>query len=64
LETGAIISQLTDAIKAEIDDLLTDGVVTTSEIVGGIFLTGDQLLGVEQLATCKNTTRWKTIPKH
>ena len=50
METGAIISQLTDAIKAEIDDLLTDGVVTTSEIVGGIFLTGDQLLGMEQLA--------------
>jgi len=50
LKTGAVVSQLTDAIKAEINDLLTDGVVTTSEIVGGIFLTGDQLLGVEQLA--------------
>ena len=50
LKTGAVVSQLTDAIKAEINDLLTDGVVTTSEIVGGIFLTGDQLLGMEQLA--------------
>jgi len=49
LETGAVIGQLTDAIQAQVDDFLTDGVVTTGEIVGGIFLTGDQLLGMKQL---------------
>merc|ERR1719487_1258661 len=33
LETGTVVSQLTDAVQAQIDDLLTDGVVTTSEVV-------------------------------
>ena len=32
------------------DDLLTDGVVTTGKVVRGVFLAGDQLLRVEQLA--------------
>ena len=35
--------------KKDTDDLLTDGVVTTGKVVGGVFLTGDQLLRVEEL---------------
>jgi len=50
LKTSALISKLSDAIKAEIDDLLSDGVVTTGVVVSGILLAGDQLLGVEELA--------------
>jgi len=45
-----VIGELADAVQAQIDNLFSDGVVTTSVVVGGIFLAGDQLFGVEQLA--------------
>jgi len=50
LETSALVSELSDSVEAEIDDLLTDGVVTTGEVVSGVLLTRDELLGVEQLS--------------
>jgi len=50
LETGALVSELSDSVKDEIDDLLADGVVTSGVVVGGVFLAGDQLLGVEELS--------------
>jgi len=50
LETGALISEFSDSVEAEINDFLTDGIVTTGEVVGGILLTGDELLWVEQLS--------------
>jgi hypothetical protein len=50
LETSALVSKLADAVEGEVDNFLTDGVVTTGEVIGGIFLAGDQLLRVEQLA--------------
>jgi len=50
LETSALIGELSDSVEAEVNNLLTDGVVTTGEVVGGILLTGDELLGVEELA--------------
>lgn len=50
LETCALISELSDSVKAEIDNLFTDGVVATSEVVGGIFFSGDELLRVEELS--------------
>jgi len=49
LKTRTVIGQLTDAIQAQIDNFLTDSVVTTGEVVCGIFLTRDQLFRVEQL---------------
>ncbi len=49
LKTSAVISKLADTVKDKIDDLLTYGVVTTGVVVGGILLTGDELLGVIQL---------------
>jgi len=55
LKTGAVIGQLTDPVQAQVNDLLTDGVVTTGEVVGGIFLTGDQLFRVEQLTVGSGT---------
>jgi hypothetical protein len=50
LETSTVVSKLADTVQDGINQLLTDGVVTTGVVVGGIFLTGDQLLRVEQLA--------------
>ena len=52
LEACALISKLTDPVKYKVDNLLSDGVVTASVIVGGIFFAGDKLLWVEQLAVC------------
>jgi hypothetical protein len=50
LETSALIGELSDSVEAEIDDLLTNGVVTSGEVVGGIFLSGDELLWMEELS--------------
>lgn len=49
LETGTLVSELPDPVQNEVDNFLANGVVTTCVVVGGIFLAGDQLLGVEQL---------------
>jgi len=37
LETCALIRELSDSIKAEIDDFFTNGVMSSGEVVGGIF---------------------------
>ena len=50
LETSALISELSDSVEAEIDDFLSNGVMASGEVVGGILLSGDELLGVEQLS--------------
>ena len=50
LETSALIGQLPDPVKAEIDDLLSDGVVSSGVVVGSILLSRDQLLRVEELS--------------
>jgi len=50
LETCAVVGELSDAIKDKVDDLLADGIVTTSIVVGGIFLARNQLLRVVKLA--------------
>ena len=50
LKTGTLISKLSDSVKDKIDDLFTNGVVTTGVVVGGILLSSDQLFGVEKLS--------------
>jgi len=55
LETSALIGELTDSVEAEVDNLTSNGVVTTGEVVGGILLSGDELLGVEQLSVGTGT---------
>jgi hypothetical protein len=55
LETGALISQLADTVKHKINDFLSDGVMTTSVVVGGIFLSSNQLFWVEKLTVCSST---------
>jgi len=39
LETSALIGELSDSVEAEIDDLLTNGVMSSGEVVGSIFFT-------------------------
>lgn len=43
LKTSTVVSQLTDAIQDRVNQLFADSVVTTSIVVGGIFLTSDKL---------------------
>jgi len=50
LKSGTVISELSDAVKDKVDNLLTDGVVTTGVVVGGIFLSRDELLRVVELS--------------
>ena len=50
LESSTLISQFPDSVQAEIDDLFSDGVVSTSVVVGGILLASDELFRVEQLS--------------
>jgi len=50
LQASAVVSQLSDSVQDQVDNLLADGVVASSEVVGGILLTSDQLLWVEELA--------------
>jgi hypothetical protein len=50
LETSALIGELSDSVEAEIDDFLTNGVMSSGEVVGGVFFTGDELLWMEELS--------------
>ena len=55
LEAGTLVSQLTKAIQNQVNKLLADCVVTTSVVVGGVLLTSDELLRVEELAVGAST---------
>jgi len=50
LETGTLVSKLSDSIEDQVDDFFTDGVVTSGVVVSGILFTGDQLFWVEELS--------------
>jgi hypothetical protein len=50
LETCALISKLSDSVEAEINDFFTNGVMSSGEVVGGIFLSRDELLWMEKLS--------------
>ncbi len=55
LETSALVSQFPQSVQDQVDDLFPNGVVASGVIVGSIFLAGDELLGVEQLAVGTST---------
>ena len=55
LEASTLIGQLTYSVQHKVDNLLSDCVVASSVVVGGVFLAGDQLLGVEQLTVGSGT---------
>ena len=47
LKTGTLISKFSDSVKTEIDNFFTDGIVSSCEVIGGIFFSRDQLFWVE-----------------
>ncbi|TYZ69144.1 hypothetical protein PybrP1_010479 [[Pythium] brassicae (nom. inval.)] len=50
LKARAVVGELADAVKHEVDDLLADRVVAARVVVGGVLLARDDLLRVVQLA--------------
>ena len=50
LQTCAQVGQFSNAVKDEIDDFLSDGVVASGVIVGCVLLSADQLLRMEELS--------------
>jgi hypothetical protein len=63
LKTGTVISQLSNSVKDKVDNFLTNGVVTTSIVVGSILLTRDQLLRVVKLSvsTSSDFVKWSWL---
>ena len=55
LKTGTLIGELSHTVEHEINDLLTDGVMSTSVVIRGILLSGDELLGMVQLSVGSRT---------
>ena len=49
LETSALVGKLAEPVEYEVDYLFANGVMSTSVVVGGIFLARDQLFWMEQL---------------
>jgi hypothetical protein len=49
LQTSAVVSQLSNPIKAKINNFLSNSIVTSSKIISSILLTRDQLFRVEEL---------------
>jgi hypothetical protein len=48
LKTGTVVGESSNSVHDVVDQLLSDGVVSTSVVVGGILLSVDQGLGVEE----------------
>ena len=55
LESRALISQLTNTVQNQIDNLFANGVVSSSIVVSSIFLSSDQLFGVKQLTVSSSS---------
>merc|ERR1719220_813902 len=52
LESSTSVRQLPDTVKNKVDNLLSDGVVSSGVVVGCVLLSVDQLLRVVQLTVC------------
>ena len=50
LESSAVVGKFSDSVQAQVNNFLSDGVVPSGEVVGGIFFSGDQLLRMEELS--------------
>mmetsp|Transcript_15020 Transcript_15020/g.35469 ORF Transcript_15020/g.35469 Transcript_15020/m.35469 type:complete len:206 (+) Transcript_15020:856-1473(+) len=49
LKTGAVVRKLSDSVKDQINDLFPDRIMSTSKVVGCVFLAGNKLFRVEKL---------------
>ena len=50
LQTGAVVRNASNLVQNLVDELLANGVVAASIVVGRVFLAGDHVLGVEEAA--------------
>lgn len=50
LKASALVRQLANAIQHQVNNFLSNGVVTTGIVVGSIFLASNELLRVEKLS--------------
>jgi len=50
LKSGTLVGEFSDSVEAEIDDFFSNGVMSSGEVVGSIFFSGDQLFWVEELS--------------
>ena len=50
METSALIGKLSDSVEAEINNFFTNCVMSSGEVVGSIFLSGDELFWMEELS--------------
>jgi len=50
LESGTLVSEFSGSIENHVDDLFTNGVVTSGVVVSRVFFAGDQLFWVEKLS--------------
>jgi hypothetical protein len=50
LKSSAVVDQLSDSVQSGIDELFSNGVVTSGVVVGGIFLSRKKLVRVEELS--------------
>jgi len=55
LESSTLVSQFPDSVQNKINDLLSDGVVTSGVVVSGILLASDQLFRVEELSVSSSS---------
>merc|ERR1719199_2075897 len=55
LQAGAVVSEFTDAVEHQVDNLLADGIMASRKIVGRSLLSSDKLLRVEELAIGSGT---------
>lgn len=55
LQTGTLVSQFPHPVQNDVDDFFADGVVSTSVVVGGVLLAGDQLFGMEKLTVSSSS---------
>ena len=55
LQPSAVVSKLTDAVQHQVDDLLSNSIVSSGKVIRSIFLTGNQLFRMEQLTIGTST---------
>jgi len=48
LDAGATVGDLSNSIESEINELLSNGVMTTSVVVGGVFFPSEKLVWAEE----------------
>merc|ERR1719378_758903 len=68
LKSSTLVSQFSDSVKHQINNLLSNGIVASSIVIGSIFLSIDQLFRVVKLTVSSNSgfinDCWFQINKH